>query len=326
MGNILKIRLNKETQIVSSSLYQYDYGQKVRIFGLDLPAHYEVHFSNHEHGNATTVLASSNEFDIPDMYLQSGRDIYIWIYLHTGADDGETEYQITVPVLKRAKPTDEPPTEEEEGIITQTIAALNNAVTEARAISADVTEKDEHVNQLYTDTNNAKIDTYHYKEEAEAAAELLKNPSTSTTTLSPGQEAIASYSNGTFSFGIPTGLQGPQGPKGDVGPIGPQGEVGPQGPQGERGLQGERGETGLTGATGERGPKGDKGDTGERGEKGDAFTYDDFTPEQLASLVGPQGPVGPKGDTGATGSQGAKGDKAPLAHKVQKAIPAKHPI
>lgn len=33
------------------------------------------------------------------------------------------------------------------------------------------------------------------------------------------------------------------------------------------------------------------GDTGEKGDTGDAFTYDDFTPEQLAGL---------KGDTGDT--------------------------
>lgn len=175
MSNILKVKFGKETQIVSSPLYQYDYGQKVRIFGLNLPAHYEVHFSNYERGDATTVLASSNEFDIPDMYLQSGRDVYVWIYLHAGNNDGETEYQITIPIIKRAKPTDEDPTEEEQSIIDQTIIALNAAVTEARAISADVTEKDEHVTQLYTYVNNAKADTYTYKEETEAAVNQIKD-------------------------------------------------------------------------------------------------------------------------------------------------------
>lgn len=50
---------------------------------------------------------------------------------------------------------------------------------------------------------------------------------------------------------------------------------------------------------GPKGDKGDKGDPGEPGPKGDAFTYDDFTPEQLANLVGPKGDKGdpgPKGD------------------------------
>lgn len=42
---------------------------------------------------------------------------------------------------------------------------------------------------------------------------------------------------------------------------------------------------------------------GTKGDKGDPFTYDDFTPEQLASLKGP------KGDTGEKGADGPKGDK-----------------
>ena len=77
----------------------------------------------------------------------------------------------------------------------------------------------------------------------------------------------------------------PKGDKGDIGPIGP---VGPEGKQG---------------------PIGPKGDTGA------AFTYDMFTPDQLALLVGPvgptgpQGPQGPKGATGATGATGPQGPK-----------------
>ena len=35
-----------------------------------------------------------------------------------------------------------------------------------------------------------------------------------------------------------------------------------------------------------------------RGPKGDAFTYEDFTPEQLNALKGPQGEPGVKGDKG----------------------------
>lgn len=48
----------------------------------------------------------------------------------------------------------------------------------------------------------------------------------------------------------------------------------------------------IKGDTGEPGKQGEKG---ERGEKGDPFTFDDFTPEQLAALKGEKGE---KGDTG----------------------------
>lgn len=84
-----------------------------------------------------------------------------------------------------------------------------------------------------------------------------------------------------------TGATGPQGPKGDTGE---RGEVGPQGPQGEQGLQGLQGETGPTGPQGIQGPK------------GDAFTYADFTQDQLNALKGPQGETGPQGPQGETPS------------------------
>ena len=78
-------------------------------------------------------------------------------------------------------------------------------------------------------------------------------------------------------------------------------------------LKGPKGDTGETGPQGPQGAQGEKGDTGsqgEKGDKGDAFTYADFTAEQLASLKGEKGdagPQGPKGDTGKTGPQGERG-------------------
>ncbi len=54
--------------------------------------------------------------------------------------------------------------------------------------------------------------------------------------------------------------------------------------------------------------QGPKGDTG---PKGDAFTYADFTQEQLAALKGPKGDKGEKGDTGAKGAAGAQGPQGP---------------
>lgn len=68
-----------------------------------------------------------------------------------------------------------------------------------------------------------------------------------------------------------------------------KGEKGDTGDTGPRGLQGEKGDTGEQGI---QGVKGDKGDKGEKGDKGDAFTYADFTDEQLAALKGDKGDIG----------------------------------
>ncbi len=133
------------------------------------------------------------------------------------------------------------------------------------------------------------------------------------------------------------GDTGDTGPDGDTGPAGPIGDTGatgagltikgsynsyeelidahPQGSDGDSYLvngslyvwNGNAWENvgNIKGDTGDVGPKGDtgaKGDTGVKGDTGDAFTFEDFTPEQLAGLKGP------KGDTGDTGKTGSKGD------------------
>ncbi len=108
---------------------------------------------------------------------------------------------------------------------------------------------------------------------------------------------------------------------------GPKGDTGSQGVKGDTGATGAKGEKGGTGATGDAGPQGPKGDTGSKGdvgakgEKGDtgkAFTYDDFTPEQLASLKGDTGATGPQGPKGDTGSKGEKGDTGASGSKGEK--------
>ena len=112
-----------------------------------------------------------------------------------------------------------------------------------------------------------------------------------------------------------TGARGEKGDKGANGPQGPKGDIGPQGPQGEIG---PKGDTGAQGPQGEMGPQGPQG---EKGDKGDAFTYSDFTTEQLAALKGEKGDTGaqgPKGDTGDVGPQGPKGDTGAIGPQGPK--------
>ena len=122
--------------------------------------------------------------------------------------------------------------------------------------------------------------------------------SVDNTTGKPSATATASKAADgstdiSFSF---NGIKGEKGEKGERGEQGLQGEKGEKGERGEQGLQGEKGDIGLTGPQGETGPvgpQGPKGDPGEKGEqgiqgvKGDPFTYDDFTPDEIANLKKP---------------------------------------
>ena len=101
-----------------------------------------------------------------------------------------------------------------------------------------------------------------------------------------------------FEFDIPrgnvgatgaVGQTGPKGDKGDQGIQGIQGQKGDKGDQGIQGIQGIQGPQGNTGPQGSTGPRGLQGNVGAQGPKGDAFTYDDFTEEQLTALKGPKG-------------------------------------
>lgn len=64
-----------------------------------------------------------------------------------------------------------------------------------------------------------------------------------------------------------------------------------------------------------------------KGDKGDPFIYEDFTPEQLSTLVGPQGKqgergyTGPQGFPGIQGDKGDKGDKGDRGERGEQGIP-----
>ena len=107
---------------------QYDYGQVLKIAGLDLPEAFEVHFANTGDTTTITQIAQNGVVEIPDQFFRSSKQINAFIFLHDGETDGETEYKITIGVLPRPAISDEEPTPEEQSAITQAIAALQSAV------------------------------------------------------------------------------------------------------------------------------------------------------------------------------------------------------
>lgn len=177
MSNIVKALMHNRTMGRTEPLYQYDYGQVLQFVGLNLPVAYEVHFSNQMHGVATTQIGNADGVAIPDTYLTTGQTIYAWVYLHTGEDDGETEYAVTIPVIQRASISNATPTPVQQDAITEAIAALNSAV-----------------------------------ESAEAARDAWESMSAEATTLPAGSSATASYASGVLSLGIPIGATGDTGP------------------------------------------------------------------------------------------------------------------
>ena len=143
--NVITVTVDGFSKITSCPLYQWDYGQILKIEGITLPGSYEVHFS--QASANCTVLGDSDGVQIPDAYLQIASDITAYLYLHQGEDDGETVYQITIPVIARPKPSNGAPTPVQVDVITQAIATLNtaiedcgDAVTDAQGYAHDASE------------------------------------------------------------------------------------------------------------------------------------------------------------------------------------------
>ena len=228
--NIVKASFIFGKTATTRSLRQWDYGQVLQFEGIDLPAAYTVHFANQPmSGNAKTQVGGPDGVAILNEYLTTGLPVYAWVFLHAGADDGETVYSVTIPVMKRPKPTEEPPTPVQQGAIDTAIAALNEGVETVESIAEAIPQT------------------------IDAALQEAKDSGEFDGPQGPQGETG------------PQGPQGIQGPKGDTGAIGPQGPQGPQGERGDTGATGPQGPKGDTGATGATGPQGETGPAGAPG-------------------------------------------------------------
>lgn len=113
---------------VAESVYQYDYGKVLIIDGLSLPATFEVHFTTVSEDDAITVIGQNSRVAIPDSCINKPGTVTAYIYLHTGENDGETEYVIKFAVIRRAKPDyDEDDKSDWESAASQALAMLQNS-------------------------------------------------------------------------------------------------------------------------------------------------------------------------------------------------------
>lgn len=154
-----------------SDLWQWDYGQTLRIQGVKLPAAVEVQFSTMERiGETVTRIGVTKEevteVPIPDTLLEgSGTTqdytIYAFVYIENG-DSGKTEYRVSMKVRARPKP-EAHATPEEGELFRQAIVAV--------AESADRAEDAKNAAEAAAGSAQASADEAKTaKENAETAA------------------------------------------------------------------------------------------------------------------------------------------------------------
>lgn len=142
------------TCVRCGGIWQYDYGQILRIQNLKLPPAVEIHFSLEERGGRSVTRVGTTkdgvtDVVIPDSMLEN-RDIttdykiYAFIYL-TDSESGQTEYKISMSVKSRPRPESFERQEDAE-LFRTAIAEVNKSATSAQeSATKSATAKDESI-------------------------------------------------------------------------------------------------------------------------------------------------------------------------------------
>lgn len=188
MNNILAVVFDPESSTArASGLWQYDYGQVLRIQGLDLPKAAEIHFSlDQKSGESIARIGTTKDgvtdAPIPDSVLEyntsQNYNIYAFIFL-SDTNSGNTEYRITIPVKARPKP-EVPGDPEEPELFREAIEAVNQAADQSEE-ARNQAEAWAHGRDDYPE--QAKDNAKYYAFQATKSAEDAEQAKTDTEKL-----------------------------------------------------------------------------------------------------------------------------------------------
>ncbi len=167
---------NENVKNYITGLWQYDFGQVLRIQGLDLPTAVEIHFSLQEtEGEAVTRIGTTKDgvtdVVIPDSMLENedtemDYNIYVFIYL-TDEGSGETEKKITLKVKSRPRPEAFNSPEDGE-LFREVIKEVNNAADRAE-------EAEENASTYAAQTKQDAEQTAEDRREVERIVETVSD-------------------------------------------------------------------------------------------------------------------------------------------------------
>lgn len=127
---MITAKFTDRKSITIPGLSQYDYGQTLRIEGLQLPSVVQVHFSLEEMKGTAQIRVGNMvngavEVQIPDELLRQETketySIFAWVYVDNGVT-GKTECKMRIPVELRSKPADY--TDEDEDRLKNTLEKM----------------------------------------------------------------------------------------------------------------------------------------------------------------------------------------------------------
>lgn len=214
-SKIIKGIVNGRNYTVTSPIVKEDYGLVLQIEGVELPPTYQVDFSNSENnGTSVTMIGNTDGVLIPHQFISTGKDVFAFLYW-VGADYGKTVYKFRIPNKLRPDRTDDEPTPEEQSVIDQTIAALNEAVESAQEAQQAIEDMSVSA-QTLAEGSSATVT----KTESEGVVHLEfgipkgQTGDSPTITASKTGETTSIYVNGSEVAQIEDGTNGTNGDDG----------------------------------------------------------------------------------------------------------------
>lgn len=231
-----------------SGAYQYDTGQRIRMYGLPTPEEF-ADMDESLNGEAVTVQAqygysgdSQSEprlaqyeedtgawlAEVPDVYLTHAEPVHVYVYVMYGSDEEKSRSKTMytgsfTPISRPAPSTAITPDQLNawDALVAEvnlTLTKMNTAISNANAAVANIEE-------IVSDAKNSAQAAKNAANAASSAATLASkwgNATASADTLSPGSDATVSVTenaqgNKHITYGIP---RGEKGEKGDTGPAG----------------------------------------------------------------------------------------------------------
>ena len=184
MDNIIDIELTGRSTRREQKLWQYDYGQVLRIAGKEFPKVTEVQFSLKQSGGHTLDrIGTSNNglltVQIPNELLQnkgatSDYTIYAFVYL-SGDGYGNTKYMIQLPVESRPEPTD--PSEDpsiDPSIFKDAVNAVNASADRAETAEKSAKESADKAKGYAESAGKSKGDVEKARDNAISAIGIEK--------------------------------------------------------------------------------------------------------------------------------------------------------
>lgn len=214
-----------------SELWQWDTGRT-----LSVPADCsQVHFSNKVFGRSVDVDVVDGVAEIPDILLQTDRDLIAWAFVGT-PENGYTKISKVFKVNKRNKPADYVFTPSEQTTLGEILERLNDleASQDPDAIKNAVEDYLEE-NPIEAPVQSVNGKTGKIKLTADDVGAISQDK------LQEATNEVLAQAKASGEFKGDPGAPGEKGEKGDTGPEGPQGEKGEPGEKGADGKDGQNG-------------------------------------------------------------------------------------